>query len=101
MMVSFCAFLFPRDVMDEEPRARVGQPQTGNSPSNFIGGCRKAALLFWNFGDFRCGVLLFIDIYFPLDILDEIWDLSKFLRVFSCTLYITWPQNIFKDKLVD
>ena len=29
-------------------------------PSNFIAGCPKAALLFWFFGDFRCGVPLFI-----------------------------------------
>ena len=29
-------------------------------PSNFIAGRPKAALLFWFFGDFRCGVLLFI-----------------------------------------
>ena len=29
-------------------------------PSNFIAGRPKAALLFWCFGDFRCGVLLFM-----------------------------------------
>ena len=29
-------------------------------PSNFIAGRPKAALLFWFFGDFRCGVPLFI-----------------------------------------
>ena len=28
--------------------------------SNFIAGRSKAALLFWFFGEFRCGVLLFI-----------------------------------------
>ena len=28
--------------------------------SNFIAGRPKAAILFWLFGDFRCGVLLFI-----------------------------------------
>ena len=27
---------------------------------NFIAGRPKAILLFWFFGDFRCGVLLFI-----------------------------------------
>ena len=27
--------------------------------SNFIAGRPKTALLFWFFGDFRCGVLLF------------------------------------------
>ena len=30
------------------------------APSNFITGRPKAALLFWFFGDFRCGVPLFI-----------------------------------------
>ena len=29
-------------------------------PSNFIDGRPKAALLFWFFGGFRCGVPLFI-----------------------------------------
>ena len=47
-----------------EARARVGRPQTSSSPhplpSNFIAGRRKAALLLWFFGDFRCGVLLFM-----------------------------------------
>ena len=28
--------------------------------SNFTAGRPKAALLFWFFGDFRCGVLLFL-----------------------------------------
>ena len=32
-------------------------------PSNFIAGPLKAALLFWFFGDFRCGVLLFMVIF--------------------------------------
>ena len=29
-------------------------------PRNFIAGLPKAALLFWVFSDFRCGVSLFI-----------------------------------------
>ena len=29
-------------------------------PSNFIAGRPKAALLFWLFGDLRCGALLFM-----------------------------------------
>ena len=33
---------------------------TCKAPSNFIAGRPKAALLFWFFGDFRCGVSLFI-----------------------------------------
>ena len=32
-------------------------------PVIFIAGRPKAALLFWFFGDFRCGALLFIVIY--------------------------------------
>ena len=31
-----------------------------SAPSNFINGRAKAALLFWFFGDFRYGVLLFM-----------------------------------------
>ena len=41
-------------------RARVGRPQTSLTSSNLIAGCPKAALLFWFFGGFRCGVPLFI-----------------------------------------
>ena len=46
-----------------EARAGVGRPQTSSSPSvSFIAGRPNAALLFWFFGDFRCGDfrLLFI-----------------------------------------
>ena len=47
-----------------ELRARVGRPQTSSSPPViFIAGRPKAALLFWFFGDFRCGALLFMDIH--------------------------------------
>ena len=79
-MLSF----FPRGVLDEmnlfesvsegfpsysylskaEARARAGRPQTSSSPPViFIAGRPKAALLFWFFGDFRCGALLFIVIH--------------------------------------
>ena len=34
--------------------------QLTQAPSNFIAGRPKAALLFWFFGGFRCGVSLFI-----------------------------------------
>ena len=37
-----------------------GWSTANKSPSNFIAGRAKAALLFWFFGDFRCGVPLFI-----------------------------------------
>ena len=44
-----------------ELRARVGRPQTSLSPPViFIAGRPKATLLFWFFGDFRCGALLFM-----------------------------------------
>ena len=47
-----------------EVRARVGRPQTSSSPPViFIAGRPKAALLFWFFGDFRCGALLFMLIH--------------------------------------
>ena len=47
-----------------ELSARVGRPQTSSSPQViFIVGRPKAALLFWFFGDFRCGALLFIVIH--------------------------------------
>ena len=43
---------------------RVGRPQTSLSPPViFIAGRPKAALLFWFFGDFRCGALLFMVIH--------------------------------------
>ena len=48
-----------------ELRARVGRPQLVEAPpppppSYFIAGRPKAALLIWFFGDFKCGVPLFI-----------------------------------------
>ena len=47
-----------------ELRARVGRPQTSSSPPViFIAYRPKAALLFWFFGDFRCGALLFMVIH--------------------------------------
>ena len=47
-----------------ELRARVGRPQTSSSPPViFIAGHPKAALLFWFYGDFRCGALLFMVIH--------------------------------------
>ena len=42
-------------------RQRAGRPQTSSSPPViFVAGRPKAALLFWFFGDFRCGALLFM-----------------------------------------
>ena len=52
--------------MSEEPRQNKGRGLVDHKlveappPINFIDGRPKAALLFCFFGDFRCGVLLFI-----------------------------------------
>ena len=52
-------------VLSDEPRQnqerglvdrQLVNPPPPPTPSNFIGGRSKAALLFWFFGDFRCGV---------------------------------------------
>ena len=41
-----------------------GRPQTSIRPQVFfVAGRPKAALLFWFFGDFRCGALLFMVIH--------------------------------------
>ena len=39
------------------------QWQSGSPPVILIAGRPKAALLFWFFGDFRCGALLFMVIH--------------------------------------
>ena len=60
---AFC-LCFIRFVLSGEPKQNQGQGwSTANKfkpPSNFIAGRPKAALLFWLFSDFRCGVPLFI-----------------------------------------
>ena len=51
-------------VLSDEPRQNQGRGLVDHkllkAPSIFIAGRPKAALLFWFFGDFRCGVSLFI-----------------------------------------
>ena len=48
-------------VLSDEPRQNQGRGLVDRkAPSNFIAGRPEAALLFWFFGCFRCGVLLFI-----------------------------------------
>ena len=57
-------------VLSDEPRQNQGRglvdrklvtpPPAPPPPRNFIAGRLKAALLFWFFGGFRCGVPLFI-----------------------------------------
>ena len=52
-----------RSAIKPDLRARVGRPQTCSSPPViFIAGRPQGALLFWFFGDFRCGALLFMAI---------------------------------------
>ena len=69
LFVCFVRFVFPvRSCCiwktKAEARARVGRLQTSSSPPIiFIAGRPKAALLFWFFGDFRCGALLFVVIH--------------------------------------
>ena len=46
--------------MSDEPRQRLVDLKLVHAPSNFIAGRLKAALLFWFFGGFRCGVPSFI-----------------------------------------
>ena len=55
-------------VLSDEPRQNQGRGMVERKPvkalsptlSNFVTGRPKAALLFWFFGDFRCGVSLLI-----------------------------------------
>ena len=51
-------------VLSDEPRQNEGRGMVDRklveAPSNFIACRPKAALLFWFFGDFRCGGLLFM-----------------------------------------
>ena len=65
-----CVFLFVV-VLSGDPKQNQGRglvdrklvqapPPPPPPPSNFIAGRPKAALLCWFFGDFRCGVSLFI-----------------------------------------
>ena len=63
-----CSFLwcdaFVVIVLSDEPRQNQGRGLVdrklvkASPPSNFIAGHPKAALLFWFFGGFRCGVPL-------------------------------------------
>ena len=60
----YCVVVVRSCFVKAEERARVDRPQTSSSPPViFIAGRPKAALLFWFFGDFRCGALLFIVIH--------------------------------------
>ena len=54
-------------VLFDEPRQNQGRGLVDRklvkAPVIFIAGRPKAALLFWFFGDFRCGALLFMVIH--------------------------------------
>ena len=58
--------LFCCNFLSDEPRQNQGRELVDRklvkvpSSSNFISGRPKAAFVFWFFGDFRCGVKLFI-----------------------------------------
>ena len=57
-------FCYERDFMlslSEDNQS--GVIEAFSPPVIFIAGRPKAALLFWFFGDFRCGALLFMVIY--------------------------------------
>ena len=60
LFVSFLKFVV---VLSGEPKQKKGRGLVDRklvqAPSNFIAGCPKAALLFWFFGGFRCGVGLY------------------------------------------
>ena len=62
--VLFVLFLLFVVVLSGGPGQNQGRgwstPPPVQAPSNFIAGSPKAALLFWLFSDFRCGVPLFI-----------------------------------------
>ena len=70
-MVCSCLWcdVFVVIVLSDEPRQNQGRELVDRKlfkaphaslPSNFIAGRPKAVLLFWLFGDFRYGVLLYI-----------------------------------------
>ena len=60
----FVLFLLFVVVLSGDPKQNQGRGLVDRklvrTSSNFIAGRPKAALLFWFFGGFRCGVLLFI-----------------------------------------
>ena len=64
-----CCDAFVSIVLFDEPRQNQGRGLVDHKlvkapPVIFIAGRPKAALLFWFFGDFRCGALLFMVIHF-------------------------------------
>ena len=63
--ISFVLFLLFVLVLSGEQKQKQGQGLVKGKlvqapPSNFIAGHPKVALLFWFFGDFRSGMLLFM-----------------------------------------
>ena len=61
--VLFVLFLLFGVVLSGEPKQMQGRGFVDRNPVIFIAGRPKVALLFWFFGDFRCGALLFMVIH--------------------------------------
>ena len=61
-----CVLFVVCTCMSDEPKKKQGRGLVDRklvqAPSHFIVGRPKAALLFWFFSDFRCGMPLLIDI---------------------------------------
>ena len=59
LFVSLFVVVFSGESKQNQGRGLVDRKLV-QAPSNFIAGRPKAALLFWLFSDYRCGVPLFI-----------------------------------------
>ena len=57
---AFLVIVLSDEPMQNQGRGLFDRKQVKATPSNFIVGCPKAALLFWFFGDFRRVVSLSI-----------------------------------------
>ena len=57
---AFVLIVLSDETRQNQGRGLVDRKLVKATPSNFIAGRLKAALLFWLFGGFRCGVPLFI-----------------------------------------
>ena len=61
ILFHFDTFIFNNDFLSFYTMTLCKTSHIGfEAPNNFIDGRPKAALLFWLFGDFRCGALLFM-----------------------------------------
>ena len=60
---AFVVIVLSDEPMQNQGRGLVDRKLVILPPVIFIAGRPKAALLFWFFGDFRCGALLFMVIH--------------------------------------